>query len=588
VRERAPALVLTDVMLPRLDGFGLLRALRSDARTAGIPIIMLSARAGEESRVEGMEAGADDYVVKPFSARELLARVAAHLQMARMRRESNETLQKSEERFRAFVNASSDVVYRMSPDWSEMRFLEGREFISDTNQPSRSWLDKYIYPEDQQRVLRAVAEAIRTKTVFELEHRVLRVDGSLGWTFSRAIPLLDAQGGIVEWFGAAGDITARKQAEESLREADRRKDEFLATLSHELRNPLAPLRNGLQVMHLKGDDAKALAPVREIMERQLNHLVRLVDDLLEMSRITRGTFELRSERVELSTVVRNAVETSEPAIHAGGHRLDISLPAEALSLQGDPVRLAQILSNLLNNAAKYTDHGGNIVLSVRREGEAALISVRDNGQGISADGLTRIFEMFTREARGRSGDQGGLGIGLTLSRRLAEMHGGSIQAHSDGPGKGSEFVVRLPLARSPVKKDGAAKAPDLSLPMRVLVVDDNRDAAESLGMLLGALGATVQLAFDGPSAIEAFASSDPSIVLLDIGMPGMNGYEVARTLRARFPDRRVPIVALTGWGQEEDRRLAMAAGIDHHLVKPAEFEALSGLLSRLSTRIAAA
>jgi signal transduction histidine kinase len=300
-----------------------------------------------------------------------------------------------ERRFRTFVQASSDVVYSMSPDWSEMRQLQGRDFIADTTAPNRSWLDKYIHPDDHALVLAAIRDAILGKTTFELEHRVLRVDGMLGWTFSRAIPILGSDGEIVEWLGAASDITARKEAETALREADRRKDEFLATLSHELRNPLAALRNGLQLMQLRGD--RANPKVHDIMERQLNQLVRLVDDLLEMSRITRGLLELRRERVELVTIVRNAVETSHPLVQAGGHRLDVSLPGEELWLEADPVRLTQVLGNLLNNAAKYTDKGGAIALSARREDDAAVISVRDNGCGITAAGLERIFEMFTRE-----------------------------------------------------------------------------------------------------------------------------------------------------------------------------------------------
>jgi PAS domain S-box-containing protein len=571
-RARPPDLILSDVMMPKLDGFGLIRELRADPALATVPVVVLSARAGEEARLEGLSQGADDYLVKPFSARDLLGRVASTLKSEGMRQRVLE----QERRFRTFVQASSDIVYSMSPDWSEMRFLQGRNLIVDTIEPSRSWLDKYIHPDDQERVLAAIRDSISGKQTFELEHRVLRLDGKLGWTFSRAIPILDSTGDVVEWLGAASDITARKEAEQALREADRRKDEFLATLSHELRNPLAPLRNGLELMRLQG--ARPNPAVQDIMDRQLNHLVRLVDDLLEMSRITRGLLELRRERVELATIVRNAIETSHPLVQAGRHRLDVSLPGDALWLEGDPVRLTQVLGNLLNNSAKYTDDGGTIVLSAWREGNAAVVSVRDNGCGITAAGVERIFEMFNREEHVTKRTQGGLGIGLTLSRRLVEMHGGSIEARSDGEGRGSEFIVRLPLVRHSAPAVGPAQ-PAAALPaIRVLVVDDNQDAASTLGALLEALGAEVDVVNDGASALEVFATRNPSVILLDIGMPEMDGYEVAGALRTGFPERRPTIIALTGWGQPEDRRKARAAGIDHYLVKPLQFESLRDIL----------
>ena len=574
-RARPPDLIISDVMMPKLDGFGLIRELRADRSLATVPVMILSARAGEEARIEGLSRGADDYLMKPFSARDLLSRVAATLKSEGMRQRVLE----QERRFRTFVQASSDIVYSMSPDWSEMRYLQGRDFIANTTEPIRSWFDKYIHPEDQQRVRAAIQDAIRGKKTFELEHRVLRVDGTLGWTFSRGIPILSPDGDIVEWLGAASDITARKQGESALREADQRKDEFLATLSHELRNPLAPIRNGLQLMRLQGD--RPNPKVHDIMERQLNHLVRLVDDLLEISRITRGLLELRRERVELASIVRNAVETSQPLIHASSHRLDVALPSEALWLTGDPVRLTQVLGNVLNNAAKYTDNGGTIALSVRRDGQTAVISVRDNGCGITRAGLERIFEMFSREVHAKERSQGGLDIGLTLSRRLVEMHGGTIEARSEGEGCGSEFIVRLPLAKTSVRAEEAAPVMPRLAALRILVVDDNEDAASTLGMLLEALGADVDVMNDGRSGLESFAARGHSVVLLDLGMPEMDGYEVARAMRSRFPERRPTIIALTGRGQPEDRRMARDAGIDHHLVKPAQLEVLRELLNEV-------
>jgi PAS domain S-box-containing protein len=402
-------------------------------------------------------------------------------------------------------------------------------------------------------------------------------------------PVLGPDGTVVAVAGTTRDVTERQAAEQAMREqaerlteSDRAKDEFLATLSHELRNPLAPLRNSFELLRrLPGVDAK-VAGVHSMMERQVNHPVRLVDDLLEMSRISRGTLSLRDERVPLETVVRNAVETSEPLVQAARHTLTMDLPGEPLWLQGDPVRLAQILANLLNNAARYTDDGGTIVVRARREGEQAVISVRDNGIGIAPDVMPRMFEMFSRGHRETGRHQGGLGIGLALSRRLAQMHNGSLDAVSDGPGRGSEFTVRLPLAAPAPTSEAVPDTTESRLAKtRVLVVDDNHDAGDSLGQVLDMLGAEVRVARDGAEGIEAFAAHRPSVVLLDIGMPGLNGYDVAREIRTRFPEHPATLVALTGWGQEDDRRRAREAGFDHHLVKPAEIDALQKLLSSI-------
>ena len=373
----------------------------------------------------------------------------------------------------------------------------------------------------------------------------------------------------------------RLQLIDRLREADRAKDEFLATLSHELRNPLAPLRNALELLRQPGAPADA-AGLHALMERQVGQLMRLVDDLMELSRVTRGSFALRRERVELQAVVRAALETSAPLIGAAGHALEVSLPEAPAVLDGDPVRLTQIFANLLNNAAKYTAPGGRISVCARPDGDGVLVEVSDTGQGIAATDLPRLFDPFTQGERAARRSQGGLGIGLSLVRRLAEMHGGSVGAESAGPGRGSRFSVRLPLA-APAPRPAAppvpAPAPRLAAE-RVLVVDDNRDAAESLAAILRTLGADAAVAHDGPAALDAFASYRPDAVILDIGMPAMSGYDVARAIRAHPLGRRTPIIALTGWGQEEDRRRAQEAGFDHHLIKPADIDALRRLLSR--------
>ena len=593
LRARGADLVLTDAMMPNVDGLELVRLLRADPASATIPALVLSARAGEEARIEGLGAGADDYLYKPFSARELLARVAALLRASELRREHRRTaqmLQESERKLQTLIANLPGMAYRCppGPPWPLSFASEG--VLELTGRSASAFMAGEVRwaecmdPEHVAMVLAKVQAAVAARRPFEIVYRMLHADGTPRWVLDRGRGIYDANGGAVAIEGFVLDLTRQREAEDALREADTRKDEFLATLAHELRNPLAPLRNALHLMRLSGAGGDG-ARVREIMERQVNHLVRLVDDLLEMSRITRGLLELRRERVDLSTVVRNAVETSEPLIREARHRLELSLPGEALWLEGDPVRLSQILANLLNNAAKYTPDGGTIVLAARREGGQALLSVKDNGAGISEAALGRIFEMFNRETRADARGKGGLGIGLTLSRRLAEMHGGSIEARSEGEGKGSEFVVRLPLAAPPARSAVPAPAGSgLLAPVRVLVVDDNRDAAASLGMVLEVLGAEVRLAHDGYEALDAFGAAEPAVVLLDIGMPGMDGYEVARRLRARFPDRRPALVALTGWGQEDDRRRARDAGFEHHLVKPAELEALRSLFADIERR----
>ncbi|HQU43031.1 MAG TPA: ATP-binding protein, partial [Pirellulales bacterium] len=373
------------------------------------------------------------------------------------------------------------------------------------------------------------------------------------------------------------------QLYQALKEDDRRKNEFLALLGHELRNPLAPISNSLQLLKLSGVDAAISARARDMMERQVEHLVRLVDDLLDVSRIMRGRVELRRESVTLDAVVARAVETSQPLLDAEGHRLTVSIGAERLLVHGDLVRLAQIVSNLLNNAAKYTPRGGKIQLTVARENEMAVVRVRDTGIGIALEALPRLFDMFYQAERTTNGRQGGLGIGLSLVRGLAELHGGSAEASSAGLGTGSEFVVRLPL----LSPQEVGPRPRAAAPMsggglaarRVLVVDDNVDAADSLALLLRCSGQKVEVAYDGASALAQAQASPPDIAFLDLGMPQMDGYQLARAIRSCERLQDIVLVALTGWGQPEDRQRTKASGFDHHLVKPVDVETLRRLLS---------
>jgi two-component system, chemotaxis family, CheB/CheR fusion protein len=426
----------------------------------------------------------------------------------------------------------------------------------------------------------------RGETLREYPARLRSKDGSIRHVLISSNVLWE-EGKFVHTRCFTRDITERKRAEEGLKEADRRKDEFLATLAHELRNPLAPIRNSLAILELTGGLGPAAERIREMMERQVNHMVRLVDDLLEISRIRRGTIELRKERIELATMVRGAVEISTPFIEASRHQLAITLPSEPVTLDGDPVRLTQVIANLLNNAAKYNKQPGKIWLTAQRQGTDVVLSVRDTGIGISADMLPRVFEMFTQVDQSEARGQGGLGIGLALVENLVRMHGGSVEARSEGPARGSEFVVRLPLAAkalAPSQQEAERLHSATLAPRRILLVDDNRDVADSLATLLQFLGADVHLVNDGPSALESLSIFKPHVVLLDIGMPEMNGYEVARQIRQQHEFRGVPLVALTGWGQEEDRRRTTEAGFQHHLVKPVALDTLQALLLSLEGR----
>jgi signal transduction histidine kinase len=479
-RERTPDLVLSDVMMPGLDGFGLLRELRADERTATVPVILLSARAGEESRIEGLEAGADDYLVKPFSARELLARVGACLEISRIRDDAAKRVRASEERLRLALSA--------------------------------------------------------------------------------------------------------------LQESDRRKNEFLALLGHELRNPMAPIRNAVRVLRLSGGVGDggdggdgALGSAIDMIERQAAQMVRLIDDLLDASRITSGKIELQKERIELAPVVSHAIEVARPLCKSMDQELTATLPAEPIHLKADPARLIQVVGNLLNNASKFTERGGRIRLTVEREGDEVAIRVQDTGIGLAEDQRSRIFEMFMQVDRSLERTRGGLGIGLALVKELVEMHGGTVEAHSAGLGRGSEFVVRFPALTEPPQpapRDPSA-AGQAAVPRRILVVDDNRDSAESLATLLELGGHQVHTAYDGLEAVGAAAKVRPDVILLDIGLPKLNGYEAARRIREQPGNDAIVLVALTGWGQEEDRERSRDAGFDRHMVKPVEYDALKKVLAEL-------
>ena len=444
-------------------------------------------------------------------------------------------------------NAALKVIIDAQPPWSDLPILV----------LTRAGADSPV-----------LVDVVRTLGNVTLLERPVRV-GTLVTAIRTAVRARERQ------YQIRGHLVDMERAQQALRLADQRKDEFIATLGHELRNPLAPLVTGLHLLKHASVPSESIV---EVMERQVNHLIRLVDDLLEVSRITRGLIEVRHEPVDVAFVVRSAIETSRPAMQSARHSLEVNLPEQPLTVRGDTVRLTQVFANILTNAAKYTNTGGRIRLNVTHDGHAVTVSVRDNGIGIAPEHLASVFDMFTQVDRSSRRTQGGLGIGLTLVRSLVEMHDGQVEARSEGPGKGSEFIVRLPLASGTASRP-EAPSPAIRLPARrVLVVDDNRDAADMLAALLNELGATVRAVHAGDAALAALASFDPDVVLLDIGMPGMDGYEVARSIRAHPRHRDTVLIALTGWGQEQDLQRSRAAGFDHHLIKPPKIDQLRELL----------
>jgi PAS domain S-box-containing protein len=519
-----------------------------------------------------------------------------------------EALAEREALYRTLTDAMPQIVYTTWPDGrSDYANRRWFDFTCTTPQQNQGpeW-EACLHPEDLARVRVLWTHSLQTGFPFEVELRYRRADGVYRWHLSRALPVRNELGQVIKWVGTATDVDDFKRAEEALKEADRRKDEFLATLAHELRNPLAPVRNTLQLVRQACRPEPAVQQPLEMMDRQVNQMVRLLDDLLDVSRITRGKIQVRKERVNLAAVVNLAVETSRPLLEGARHELTLTLPPEPLFLEADPTRLAQVLSNLLNNAARYTNPGGRIFLSVERDGGEVVVRVRDTGIGIPEAMLTRVFEMFTQVDRTSDRSQGGLGIGLTLVQRLVKKHGGSVEARSPGPGQGSEFVVRLPLVMEERRRKERARPPgfapssfllhpssDAESPTlavggpekpagagrRILLADDNHDAVESLAMLLQVSGHQTCLAYDGQEALEKALTWRPDVALLDIGMPKLSGHEVARRLRAQPEFHDLILVALTGWGQEDDRRRSREAGFDHHLVKPCDLAVLYSLLS---------
>jgi PAS domain S-box-containing protein len=483
-------------------------------------------------------------------------------------------LRESEARFRALFEHSGTGI--ASVELSTGRFVLVNPRFSEITGYSEAELLELTFadithPEDRASNIQGRTQLLHGEIEeFQTEKRYVRKDGSVRWVNLQVRLFPEASDTRQVSFSSVTDITARKEAELALQAADRRKDEFLATLAHELRNPLAPLRSGIEIWKLRHDDPQTLERVRPLMERQVTHMVRLIDDLLDVSRITTGRLELRREIVDLAEIVAAATEACHSLVEANDHRLEVVVEDPPVLVNGDSTRLIQVLENLLINAAKYTERNGSITVHACRRGDMATVTVRDTGIGIPADKLVTIFDMFSQvHGAPGNGQDRGLGIGLHIVKKLIELHGGSVVATSEGEGRGSRFRIELPLARTKVTPDVLKMTGHTATaPMRVLIVDDNRDAAESLAALLDLLGHRADTAFGGEEALDAVAAACPEVVLLDIGMPDMDGHEVARRIRARNLAVQPYIIAVTGWGQPADKDKTAAAGIDWHLVKP--------------------
>jgi PAS domain S-box-containing protein len=538
---------------------------------------LLIARDGTELPIEDSAA--------PIIDGESLVGVVLVFRDATADRAAQRALLRSEQRFRAAVDAMQGVLWTTSaegemlgeqPGWAA---LTGQQFA---DYQGFGWAGA-IHPEDAQRTIDAWKAAVATQRPFVVEHRVRRHDGEWRTFAVRAVPIF-AEAAVREWVGVHTDISDRLHAEELLRDANRRKDVFLATLSHELRNPLAPIRNAARLLESDAIKPQDIERSRLIIARQVRHMASLLDDLLDMSRITRGGFTLKKVYVNLQLLLAEAVETAKPFFDAKRHTLELDWPTPPIEVDADRVRLVQVISNLLTNAAKYTDPEGHITFAARSEENNIIINVRDTGVGLAPEMLTHVFEMFTQVQPQQERSDGGLGIGLALAKGLVELHGGHIVARSEGLGRGSEFIVVLPnlcVAGGALQQTSTADNDRAAVRSvrRVLIADDNRDGAESLAMILERSGHQVYTAHTGPEALQMAAQHRPHVAILDIGMPGFSGYEVAERIRREAWGLHITLIAATGWGQEEDRRRALRAGFDHHLTKPVDPKALERLFA---------
>jgi signal transduction histidine kinase len=566
-------LVLADVMMPGLDGFELLKAVRADPATASTPFIMLSARAGEAARIEGLQAGADEYMIKPFSGRELEARVAAQLEAGRLRR----ALERERQRLYALFQQSPAAIVVLEGASHRVVFANSRyrdvSGLSNVELLNRRLLD--VDPTLAGTPLVKVIDAVFATGERAHQPELTIANRYFDWTCQATRGNDGRVDGTVQFFYDVTDKVLARDAVSAARRtaesANRAKDEFLAMLGHELRNPLAPIVTALELMRMRGGDSRE----QNIIERQVAHVARLVDDLLDVSRFARGKIRLEKRRTQLVTLVSRAIETASPLFEQHNQHLEVRVPHEGLDVNVDPDRISQAIANLLTNAAKYSGDGSRVTVTAERDGDLVRLRVRDEGVGIAPDMLSRVFDMFVQHRQPADRATGGLGLGLTIVKNLVELHEGIVSVSSDGPGLGSEFSIELPLA-SPVVEILKPELPSFEAgrlaearARRVIVVDDNHDAAAMLKSALELMGFVVKVAHDGPSALELAASFRPEVGLVDIGLPVMDGYELAERFResADGPNG-MRLVAVTGYGQDADRQRSAEAGFARHLVKP--------------------
>jgi len=627
------AAIVLDIKMPGTDGLELAQLIKRRKRSQHVPILFLTAhRLDERDVLQAYGVGGVDFLNKPINPDILRSKVSVfvnlfrttgalasavealnaevaerqraqeELRIAKDELESrvlertaelaraNREVRDNEERLRLALAVAQVATWEWDLAKGKMRWSADPEVVFGF--PSGSFgpnhrISHAVHPDDVVTLETALHRAMKTGD-FEAEYRAVRPDGTVVWIADRGRVVQDSNSQPTRILGVSVDLTRRKRLEEALLESDRRKDEFLATLAHELRNPLAPVRYAANVLGLKGPQTEELRWAIEVIERQTQHMARLIDDLLDVNRISRNTLELRKASVELSAVISAAVEASKPLMEANQQQLKINLPSEPVYLHADAVRLAQVFSNLLNNASKYSkrpEGGGTILLTADHDGTEVTVAVTDSGIGIADGMIPKVFDMFTQVGRSIGQSEGGLGIGLALAKRLVEMHGGRIEARSEGLGKGSAFYVRLPVHQPSGQK---ASTSSTSSPVdqagrkrRILIADDNLDVVETFEIMLQTLGHEVHTATDGIQVLERAEQFKPEVIMLDIGMPRLDGFETARRLRQQPWGRNTLLIAVTGWGHETDKRLSAEAGFNAHLVKPIEMPTILKLLDKV-------